>query len=161
MYPFISDSEKNYKALVGLYISAFSGVEFGLYTLIKTAAQITSNAKLIPDKAVQLKRKISILEKAFSESDKLSHEFYEMKSILDYVEQESEFRHNLVHGVNAQRFKVEPWHTMMWRPEYARKFPNDINSVVVVTEKLLLEKYEGINHANCAILGLWARLTDA
>lgn len=161
MYPFHSDSEKNYKALVGLYISAFSGVEFGLYTLLKTAAQITSNSILLPDKAVQLKRKISILKKVFAESDKLSHEFDEMKSILDYVERESEFRHNLVHGVNAQRFKVEPWHTMMWRPEHAKKFPNDINDVVVVTEELLLEKYEGINHANGAILGLWARLTDA
>lgn len=161
MYPFHSESEKNYKALVGLYIGEFSGVEYGLYELIKAVGDVIDDHNILPNKGVQLTKKISILRKAFKNNHMLSHEVNEMEAILKYIENESKFRHDLVHGVNAQRFKPEPWYTMMWRPEYAKEFPKKESDVRIITEEVLLEKYDGINNAAGAILGLWARLTDA
>ncbi|ELV8702147.1 hypothetical protein QNE55_004103 [Vibrio vulnificus] len=157
MYPFHSESEKDYYALVGLYIKTFSGVEFALYTLIKTVSKVLDEPKLLPKKSVSLTRKIDILSKAF-EREVLSNEKEEMLSILNFVKEKSELRHNLVHGVNAYIYKPEVWFTKMYRPEQTGSLPKKEDDVQVITEEILREECELINNLTCAIMGLWCRL---
>jgi hypothetical protein len=157
LYPFHSESEKNYYALVGFYIATFSGVEFALYTLIKTVSKVLEDPKLLPPKSVSLTKKIKILTKAF-ELEALSNEKEEMLSILKFVEEKSELRHNLVHGVNAYLYKPEKWFTQMYRPEQTGSTPKTEEEVSVITEELLREECELINNLTGAILGLWCRL---
>ncbi|WP_462163953.1 hypothetical protein [Pseudoalteromonas xiamenensis] len=157
MYPFHSDSEKDYYAMVGFYIKTFSGVEFALYSLIKTVSKVLDDPKLLPPKSISLTSKIKILTKAF-ELEKLSHEKEEMISILNFVEEKSELRHNLVHGVNAHLYKPEKWFTQMYRPEQTGSIPKKEEDVSVITEDFLREECELINNLTGAILGLWCRL---
>jgi len=159
-YPFISDSEKNYKALMGQYISTWSSVEWGLYELIKLIYRIHKPTENLKNGAIPLSKKIKLLEKLFHELPSLSEEFDEMVAMIDFVKNEQNFRHNLIHGVNAQIMKKEPWYQLMWRPEHAEDVPTKDEDVELITEYLILEHYDKINHFGLCLLGLKCRLVD-
>lgn len=159
-YPFISDSEKNYKALMGQYISTWSSVEWGLYELIKMIYRIHKPTDKLKNGAIPLSKKIKLLEKLFRDLPELNEEFDEMKAMLDFVKDEQNFRHNLIHGVNAQIMKKEPWYSLMWRPEHTEDYPTKDEDVVLITEDLILEHYDKINYFGLCLMGLKSRLIE-
>ncbi|HGF4932006.1 TPA: hypothetical protein ACF5BV_004809 [Vibrio parahaemolyticus] len=159
-YPFTSESEKNYKALMGMYVSTWSSVEWGLYELIKMVYKLHKPNDKLKNGSIPLSKKIKLLRKLFRDLTVLQDEQEEMNAMIEFIESEQNFRHNLIHGVNAQIMKKEPWYTLMWRPEHTEDFPSKAEDVELITEELILEHYEKVNHFGLCLMGLKARLLE-
>ncbi|MCE9967726.1 hypothetical protein LZ620_01655 [Aeromonas salmonicida] len=157
-YPFISEGEKNYKALMGKYISTWSSVEWNLYEIIKSIYILYKPTENIKKGQMPLKRKLEILENFFHDLPGLQNERKEVDAIIDFIKKEQNFRHNLIHGVNAEIMKREPWYTLMWRPEQSEDYPTSADDVELITEKTILEHYDEITYLGFCLIGLNRRI---
>ncbi|SRR6266571_1380047 len=159
MYPFHSESERNYHAWVGLYIATWAGFEHSLYVLIKTLSVLLKEPELAPNKPLQLSSKLKLLKRIFSTNTLLSHENEEIFAIIKFTEDESIFRHNVIHGVDAEIYKREPWYAQKWRPEQSKKGPES-SDLLFVNQHELEEHYNMTGMAGLAIAGLISRLLN-
>lgn len=159
-YPFISESEKNYNALMGMYVSTWSSVEHALYDLIRLVYRLHKPNDTLKNGSIPLSKKIRLLRTLFRDLSVLQDEQEEMNAMIEFIESEQNFRHNLIHGVNTQFMKKEPWYTLMWRPEHAEGYPPKDEDVELITEELILEHYEQINQFGLCLIGLQSRLLE-
>lgn len=156
-FPFHSQSDLHYHAWIGLYITSWAALEYGLHNLIKTVKVFLKEDVRSSNKPMQLSNKLKLLNKIFTAESILSHETNESLAIFSFVEDESKFRHHVIHGVSAEFKKREPWYGLMWRPEHSNEGPQQAD-IVFVDEATLKEHYDMIGTAVLAIIGLTARI---
>ena len=157
MYPFHSDSDRNYHAYLGLYIGCWSGFEAMLYELIRSLRLLQRED--MPPKAIPFKNKIKLIKKHFSSNAALNAERDAALAICKFAEDEADFRHNLIHGVNVQIYKRDPWHAQMLRPEITTELFNNPD-VMHVTEQDLETHYHEVGAAGFAVVRLNRILLD-
>ncbi|MDZ5633918.1 hypothetical protein [Janthinobacterium sp. GMG1] len=158
-FPFHSESDRDYNAWLGLYVRNSSSLECCLYDIIIILDRQNITPKIEPNKPISFTKKLKLIRVAFSTTRSLSHEKEEMIAILEFAKKESFFRHDLVHGINAQFLKVDPLHTLMWRPELIGINPA-ASDLLHVTQPDLEEHYHEVSMAIHALLGVCHRLMD-
>lgn len=151
MYPFHSDSDRNFHAYLGLYIGCWSSFECTLYELIRSLRLLQRED--MPPKAIPFKNKIKLIKKHFSSNAALISERDEALAICRFAEDEADFRHNLIHGVNVQIYKHDPWHALMLRPEITTDLFNNPDAMHV-TEQDLETHYHEVGLAGFAVVRL-------
>ncbi|RBP72699.1 hypothetical protein DET47_1324 [Shewanella putrefaciens] len=159
MYPFRSESERNYHAWIGIYIASWSRVEHALYYLIMMIGKLQKKQDSLPKKSISLSQKIKRLEKTFRDDGLLAEEQDEMLTILEFVDKESLYRHDIIHGVNAEIMNREPWYTAQWRPELTQ---GDFNpdKVTFIDEDDLKQHVDSIQQIGFRLLGLSVRVMN-
>ncbi len=159
MYPFHSESDRDYHAWLGLYIGCWATFEYTLYKLICLLADLKFAPKVCEGKMISLERKLKEIKKAFTNNAELAEELSEALALVAFVEEEAQFRHNLIHGVNAQLLKVETFHKKMWRPEIVGSKPAS-EDVMLVTQSEIRDHYEKTGMAGLAVISLYTRLEE-
>ncbi|MGH8053349.1 MAG: hypothetical protein ACREP4_05460 [Stenotrophomonas sp.] len=113
--------------------------------------------KPVPSRAIPLSIKIKIIRDVFSTEAGLAEDMSEALALCDFAEAEAEFRHALIHGVNAEIHKRDPWYTLIWRPEKSGG-KHEASDILHITEKDLYNHYENVGYAGLAAVGIVSRL---
>ena len=157
-YPFHSESERNYYAWFGLYTQGWSGLEYGLFALLHILAKQGFGSIEKVSQGTQLTAKLKILRDLFHKHLELGDQRDEFLAIAEFISKESEFRHDLVHGVSAEIYKTDPHYSLTFRPEKLRHLglPETARRV---TQASIEEHYENVSRASMGILALTIRLS--
>lgn len=156
-YPFHNESERDYCAWLGLYIKAFASMEAMIYFLLADYAQHGLIAGFKPAQPVSLDTKLRHLISAAGQP-RLAPERDELLALADFVANEKDFRHDLVHGIDARFRRADPHFSLMWRPELTAGKPPAIPDVT--TSRELEDHHSAVGPVSLAFLTLRLRLKD-
>lgn len=157
MFPFHSDIERDYHAWVGLYITTWGGAEVMLDSLIHLLYAHFNAASVDAERPLALARKLRFLRKAAQKLDVLKPERKEIASLTDFLSTESDFRHDLVHGINVNFGNYDPHYAVMARPRDRNSLMGEQVQTVVTLDKLK-ERYDRVGFAGLCAAAISSRL---
>ncbi|SHN11869.1 hypothetical protein [Roseibium suaedae] len=159
MSPFQSDFERDYYSWVGLYISTWAGVETNLALIVQMIFEHLDGKLIEKDCPQSLSRRLKFLRKASGKLDALSNEKDEIYALTDTLSSESNFRHDIVHGIKTSIGFSDHKSIMVARPVAI----NDPLGEIVRTNvslAILEEKYQILGLSGLSLMGLGRRIIN-
>lgn len=147
---FHSEDERDFLAWIGLYVTTWSGIEHSLLICLETLSLITKEK--FEHKPIAFKSKLKKFRKAFNHS-LLEDELEEVDAIISFLESESDFRHSIIHGVNARLLLPKgEWFNQQWMPERHKTPEND--NITVVDQTTLEDHYHKTGRAILSLISI-------
>lgn len=153
---FHSEDERDFLAWLGLYITTWSAAEHSLFMSLKTLSFITGDK--FEHKPIALTAKLKLFRRALNHP-LLQDELKESEALLDFMKSESDFRHSIIHGLNA-RFLLPNgrWYNEQWMPERFET-PTD-DHTLIIDQKTLEDHYHQLGRVIFAFMGLNRKILE-
>ncbi|PBN41343.1 hypothetical protein [Sphingobium sp. D43FB] len=157
MFPFHSESERDWFAWSGLLISTWSATELSLGSLIDFVYRFCDGQTVEAEPPLNLERRIKFLQRAAGKLPKLAGEKDEIVALMDALRKASEFRHMTVHGTDRNIYKADPHFAYLSKPK-DRKIPDGQHITMRVTQEQIEAQYHEVGLMGLCILGCMSRL---
>jgi len=168
---FHDESERDYYAVLGRYISAWGGFENGLYQLLLTTGgtyrrilEQKGEAALPPEfKAgfMPFGAKIANLRKCLEACPSLWQPQDHVLDLIAWAEKEVVARHHLIHGVDQLFEKRTPFTTYMYKGESSDPSSSSIADGMDFSIESLVRRYDEVGNSCMNLAILHVELTDA
>lgn len=168
---FHDDSERDYYAVLGRYISAWGRFENGLYDLLAAAGgpyreelMKLGEPSLPPEFKsgfMAFGSKIKNLKKCLDACPTLWHPQDRVTDLIEWAENEVLARHHLIHGVDQLFLKRSPYATYMYKGENSDPSSSNIADGMDFTIEALAERYDQVGDACMNLAALYLEIADA
>ncbi len=155
VYPFHSESEKDYYAWIGLYVSSWAALETGIDRAVDAVYRFLDGVSIETRRPTALKAKLRFLRRALRKDDRLSRYHEALEKLLSLVEAESDFRHSIVHGAKINHLKVEPHYSVL-----KRETKGGIEKILSVSRADVERRYNEVGDLSMGIIALNNALID-
>jgi|GEM_PF-3590124 len=167
---FHDDSERDYYAVLGRYISAWARFEYGLYQLLLTVGgtyrsvlEFKGDSSLPPEiKAgfMPFGTKIGNLKKCLHACPSLWHPQDRVLDLIAWAEREAGARHHLIHGVDQILQRRTPFNTYMYKWESSDPSLSNIADGMDFSIESLAARYDDVGDACMNVGILLVEVTD-
>ncbi|EPG2418321.1 MULTISPECIES: hypothetical protein [Stenotrophomonas maltophilia group] len=168
---FHDDSERDYYAVLGRYISAWGRFENGIYDLLAAAGgpyremlKKLGEHSLPPEFKpgfMPFSTKIKNLKKCIEACPALWHPRDRVADLLEWAENEAAARHHLIHGVDQIFLKRSPFATYMYKGENSDPLSSNVAHGMDFTIESLAARYDRVGDACMNLAALYLEIAEA
>jgi len=167
---FHDDSERDYFAVLGKYISAWGRFETGLYQLNRIVGLEyrrvleVSGAEALPRAfkpgKMPFEHKLELLEKAMRQRPELWAPQDRVRDLLEWAKEEALARHHLIHGVDQLFLQRSPYETHMYRAEKKAAPVDESSNGIKFDVESIARRYDQIGSACLNLIILFREAGD-
>ncbi|WP_256643662.1 hypothetical protein [Stenotrophomonas sp. 9(2022)] len=168
---FHDESERDYYAVLGRYVSAWGRFENGLYDLLAIAGGpyreilMKLGEPSLPPKfkpgPMAFDSKVKNLEKCLEACPSLWDPQDRVTDLLEWAKREVVARHHLIHGVDQLFLKRSPYETYMYKGETRDPCSSNIADGMDFTIDSLAARYDEVGHACMDLATLHLEIAEA